>query len=149
MHWSHQGYVISDDPARLDVDAIHRFLSEQSYWARGRSRALVERSLAHSLCLGLYGPNGGQAGFARAVTDRVSFAWLADVFVLEGHRGRGLGDWLVRSLLGHPELSEVFRWVLGTADAQELYERAGFRPIGGQRTLMQLLRGPDPAEGPR
>ena len=116
---------ISTDPARLDVGLIHRFLSEESYWAKGRTREAVERSIEHSLCFGAY-VDGRQAGFARAVTDRVTFAWLADVFVLPEFRGRGVGKRLVQEALAHPELDGVYRWLLGTADAHELYRRFGF-----------------------
>ena len=119
---------ISTDAARLDVDLIHRFLSEDAYWARGRTREAVERSIEHSLCFGAY-LDGAQVGFARAVTDRATFAWLADVFVLPEHRGAGIGKRLVEAGLGHPELEPVYRWFLGTADAHELYRRFGFAEL--------------------
>lgn len=80
------GFVVSDDKARLDLDLIHRYLAEESYWAAGRSRAIVERTIAGSLCVGAYGPDGAQLGFARVITDRALFAWMADVFVLPGAR---------------------------------------------------------------
>jgi GNAT superfamily N-acetyltransferase len=143
MEWWRDEYVISDDPARLDAGVIHRYLSEDSYWARGRSREVVERSIDHSLCVGLYGPGGELAGFGRAVTDRATFAWLADVFVLEGHRGRGLGAWLVETLLAHPELRDVYRFTLATDDAHELYLRFGFQRVAGHARNMELMRGGD------
>jgi GNAT superfamily N-acetyltransferase len=123
------GYEISTDPARLDLDVIHRFLSEDAYWSPGVARDVVERALANSLCFGLFAPDGGQAGFARAVTDRATFAYLADVFVLPAHRGRGLGVWLVETMLAHPDLQGLRRIELATVDAHGLYERFGFRPL--------------------
>jgi GNAT superfamily N-acetyltransferase len=128
MEWTRNGYVISDDPGRVDVEAVHRYLCDESYWARGRPLEIVRRSIAGSLPFGLYDPSGALAGFARAVTDRATFAFLADVFVLEAHRGRGLGVWLVETALAHPDLRDVSRWTLATDDAHTLYERFGFGP---------------------
>jgi GNAT superfamily N-acetyltransferase len=123
------GYEISTDPARLDLDLIHRFLSREAYWSPGVPRDVVERALANSLCFGLFAPGGAQAGFARAVTDRATFAYLADVFVLPEHRGRGLGVWLVETVLAHPDLQGLRRIELATVDAHGLYERFGFEPL--------------------
>lgn len=120
------GFVVSDDVGRLDLDWLHRSLAEQSYWAGGRSRATVERSVANSLCLGLYAPDGAQIGFARAITDRAVHAHLADVFIGTAHRGAGLGRALVAAMLDHPELRTVATWTLSTRDAQGLYARFGF-----------------------
>jgi GNAT superfamily N-acetyltransferase len=128
---------ISTDPERLDVGLIHRFLAEDSYWARGRTREAVERSIAHSLCFGAYA-DGRQVGFARAVTDRATFAWLADVFVVADQRGRGVGKLLVEAALGHPELVAVYRWLLGTADAHGLYRRFGFADLRDSGRFMAL-----------
>jgi GNAT superfamily N-acetyltransferase len=100
---SRDGYEISDDRDRLDLDAVWGYLRE-AYWSPNVPRDVVERSIAGSLALGLYAPDGEQAGFARAVTDGATYAWIADVFVLEPHRGRGLGLWLVKTLLDHPRL---------------------------------------------
>jgi GNAT superfamily N-acetyltransferase len=123
------GYEISTDRARLDIDLIHRFLSEESYWAKGRERAITERAIENSIPFGVY-LDGRQVGFARAVTDRATFAWLADVFVLPEHRGHGLGKRLVEAVLGHPELAGMKRWLLGTLDAHDLYRRYGFEDVG-------------------
>jgi GNAT superfamily N-acetyltransferase len=133
MEWRRDGYVISDDRALLDRDAIWDFL-RTSYWATSVPRDVIERSIDNSLVFGLYDRDARQAGFARAVTDRARFAWLGDVFVLEAHRGQGLGVWLVQSILEHPELVGV-RLVLGTADAHSLYERFGFRAVNAARML--------------
>lgn len=117
-------YTLSTNPARLDVPLIHAYLSEQSYWAQGRSLTTVETSIAHSVCFGVY--NGGrQVAFARVVTDYATFAWLCDVFVLESERGQGLGKWLVQSVVAHPDLQGLRRLLLATRDAHDLYRRYG------------------------
>ena len=124
--WQRGGdYTISTDPVRLDLPAIHEFLSTESYWARGRSFEMVERAVSNSLPFGLY-HGARQIGFARVVTDYATFAWLADVYVLDEFRGEGLGRWLVEAVLSHPELQNLRRWILGTRDAHELYRRFGF-----------------------
>jgi GNAT superfamily N-acetyltransferase len=122
--WTRGDYTISTDPQRLDLDAIHGFLTT-SYWAKGRSRERVAVSIEQSLCFGLYHANT-QAGFARVLTDYVTLAYLADVFVLESHRGKGLGVWLVEVVTSLPELSSIRRWLLLTADAHGLYKKFGF-----------------------
>jgi GNAT superfamily N-acetyltransferase len=123
------GYSLSTDPARLDVAAIHRWLSEESYWAKHIPRATVERAIANSLNFGLYATGGAQAGFCRVVTDRATFAWLCDVFVLPEHRGRGLSKWLVSQVLAHPDLQNLRRHLLATYDAHTLYQRFGYAPL--------------------
>jgi GNAT superfamily N-acetyltransferase len=133
VEWARDSFVISTDRERLDLDVIHKFLSEEAYWSPGVPRERVERSIENSICFGLY-HGTGQIGFARAVTDRASFAWLADVFVLPDHRRRGLGVWLVETVLSHPDL-ERLRIMLGTADAHSLYERYGFRPVEPGRMM--------------
>ncbi len=117
-------YTVSTDKARLDLGLVHRWLSEVSYWAQGRSRDVVERSIEHSLAFGAY-LGDEQVGFARAVTDYATFAWLCDVFVDESHRGRGVGKLLVRSVTAHPELRGLRLMVLATRDAHGLYETYG------------------------
>lgn len=133
------GYVISTDKARLDVDYIHHYIAEESYWARGRSREVQERAIANSLCFGVY-KDGAQVGFARAVTDCATLGWLADVFVDERHRGRGLGKWLVETLLSHPDLARVRKFMLTTSDAHELYRRYGFSDLSRPDQLMERIR---------
>lgn len=117
------GYLISTDRARLDPGAIHDYLS-RSYWAQGRSAAAIQQSIEHSLCFGLYAGEQ-QVGFARVVTDYATFAWLCDVYVLESHRSRGLGKWLVQSVVAHPVLRDLKIFLLATSDAHELYRRYG------------------------
>ena len=122
--WTRGDYTISSDRQRLDIDVIHRFLVD-SYWAQGRSRERVAQSIEHSLPFGLY-HREEQVGFARVVTDYVVLAFLADVFVLESHRGKGLGRWLVDVVTSLPELRPIRRWLLGTRDAHDLYRQFGF-----------------------
>ena len=141
MNRDHDGYLISDEADRLDADLIHRWLSEESYWARTRSREVVDRSLANSICLGAYLPEGSQVGLARVVTDRATFAWLCDVFVLAEHRGRGLGGALVAAAVEHPELAALKRFVLATADAHDVYRRHGFEVLDHPERWM-IRRGP-------
>ncbi len=124
LEWTHGEYTISTDPRRLDLDLIHRFLAG-SYWAQGRALERVVKSIEQSLPFGLY-HGEVQVGFARVLTDYVVLAYLADVFVLEAHRGKGLGAWLVRVVTSHPELQQIRRWLLGTRDAHELYRKFGF-----------------------
>lgn len=142
MEWRRDGYLISTDPARLDQEAIWRFL-RTSYWSPDIAREVVERAIHNSLVFGLLAAGGEQAGFARVVTDKARFAWLADVFVLEQHRGKGLGVWLVETVLGHPELAGV-RFVLGTADAHRLYERFGFRAVDPSRMMGRAASAGEP-----
>jgi GNAT superfamily N-acetyltransferase len=134
-------YVVTDDVSRLDRDAVYEWLSTESYWAIGRTRAAFDRSIEHSLVFSLrYAGAGGetQAGFARVVTDRATFAWLADVVVLPEHRGRGLGKLLVAATLAHPEVVDVPRWLLGTLDAHGLYEQFGYRPHPNPERMMTI-----------
>ncbi|WP_374581460.1 GNAT family N-acetyltransferase [Pseudoduganella sp.] len=130
------GFEVSCDPARLDVGLVHRFLSEESAWARGIPRAIVERAIAHSLCFGGY-LDGNQVAFARVVTDRSTFANMVDVFVLPAYRGRGYSKALVKSVLAHPDLQGLRRFTLATADAHGLYAQFGFTPPSRPATLME------------
>lgn len=129
--------LISDDPARLDRELVHRFLSERSYWARGVPPEAVNRSLDHSLCFGVY-QAGQQIGFARVVTDFATFAWLADVFVVEDKRRQGLGKKLIATVLAHPRLQGLRRFMLGTRDAHGLYARFGFKSLTYPERFMEI-----------
>jgi GNAT superfamily N-acetyltransferase len=131
-------YQISNERARMDVDAIHAFLS-RTYWARGIPRATVERAIAHSLCFGVF-CEGAQVGFARVVTDRATFAYLADVYLLEAHRGQGLARRLLQAVLAHPELQGLRRWLLVTRDAHPLYRQHGFEPVAHPDRMMEIHR---------
>ena len=132
-------YEISTDTDRLDVEVIHRFLAEDSYWSRGIPRSTVERAIANSLCFGVY-HRGAQVGFARIVTDRSTFALLADVFILEPHRGKGLSKWLMRCVVEHQDLQGLRRLLLLTSDAHGLYSQFGFEPLGSPSRFMEVLR---------
>lgn len=132
-------FLISTDRALLDRSLIHDFLANRSYWAAGRPRDVVERSLENSLCFGLY-ECGRQVGLARVVTDRSTFAWLCDVFVLEEYRGRGLAKWLIECVVAHPELRGLRRLLLGTRDAHGLYERYGFAPLTDPTRFLEVFR---------
>lgn len=148
----HEGYLLSDDPARLDVDAVHAYLSKDSYWAQGVAREVVERSLRHSLCLGIYTAAGEQVGLARVVTDYATFAWLCDVYVLDAHRKRGLSKAAVRMITEHPRLQSVRRIGLATRDAHGLYAQFGFAPIAHPESQMSrpnpaLVKPATPAPG--
>jgi len=140
------GWTISDDRSRLDLELLHRFLSVEAYWARGRSRAIMERAFANSLCFGLYAPDGSQAGFARVVSDHAIIAHMNDVFVLPAWRGRGLGKELVAAALAHPELATVIRWTLSTDDAHGLYAAFGFTPLPRPETSMVRIVAEQPPE---
>jgi len=122
-------FTVSTDKSRLDVDAIHRFLSEESYWAKNIPRALVERAIEHSLCFAAYDDDGALIGFARVITDYAVFAYVGDVFVLPAHRGRGVSKAIVAAMRSHPELQSLRRWHLLTSDAHGLYKQFGFRAL--------------------
>ena len=132
------GYLISSDPALLNLDVIHGFIS-QSYWAKDIPRPLVERMISNSLCWGVY-HRSAQIGFARVITDKATFAYLADVFVLPEHRGHGLSKALVATIVAHPDLQGLRRWMLVTADAQGLYEQFGFKTVSQPERHMEILR---------
>ena len=125
--WKRDSYTISTDRERLDLNVIHDFLT-QSYWAAGVPVEVVKRSIENSLPFGLY-DNDRQIGFARVITDYATFAYLADVFILEDARGAGLGKWLVSVIASHPELRGLRRWMLATRDAHNLYRTVGFESL--------------------
>jgi GNAT superfamily N-acetyltransferase len=134
------GFVISTDPARLDLHAIHKFLASDSYWAQQIPFETFARSAANSLCFGIYDATDAQLGFARVVSDFATFAYIADVFVLNSHRGRGLGKLLMESIKQHPQLQGLRRWVLTTRDAHGLYEQYGFTSPQFPERYMEILR---------
>jgi GNAT superfamily N-acetyltransferase len=130
-------YFISTDPKLLDLSVIHDFLSRDSYWAANIPRETQRRALNGSLCFGIY-DDGKQIGLARVVTDRATFAWLCDVFVLETYRGRGLSKWLMECVVAHPDLQGLRRFILGTRDAHSLYTRFGFKPLADPTRFLEI-----------
>jgi len=137
--------LISTDKTLLDRPLIHQFLSELSYWAKNIPMETINRSIENSLCFGIYRA-GRQLGFARVVTDYATFAWLADVFIVEAERGQGLGKKLVPAILAHPQLQGLRRVMLGTRDAHGLYARFGFAPLVHVDHFMQI-QDPKPYQG--
>jgi GNAT superfamily N-acetyltransferase len=133
------GFTVSDDPARLDFDVVHGYL-KRSYWSPGVSRSVVERAAKNSLACGLYAPDGRQVGYVRAITDKATFANLADVFVLEEFRGKDLGAFMVDAVLKHPDLQGLRRITLASRDARGLYARFGFVPLGDSEMKEMLPR---------
>jgi len=141
--WTRDGFTISTDVAHQDRDVIYRYLHDESYWAAGIPRDLVERSIDRSLNFGLFdgspGDGGVQVAYSRVVTDGATFAWLCDVFVLPGYRGRGLATWLMEVVKGHPDLQVQRAFVLATRDAHGLYAKFGWQPVEAGR-LMRIAR---------
>jgi GNAT superfamily N-acetyltransferase len=140
MHheWKREHLLITTDPARMDGDAIHAFL-RRAYWSQEIPRETVQRALEHSLCFGLF-DGTAQVGLARLVTDYATFAYLCDVYVLESHRGRGLGKWLIECVMAHPVMPGLRRLMLVTNDAHGLYEQFGFVPASEPQKLMEIRR---------
>jgi GNAT superfamily N-acetyltransferase len=135
-------YLISTDKTKLNVDTIYNYIAFESYWAQGIPREVVERSILNSICFGLY-KDHRQIGFARVVSDKATFAYLADVFVLPEHRGKGLSKWLMETIHAHPELQNLRRWWLGTKDAHGLYEQFGWTRIT-QEVARRFMQKHDP-----
>jgi len=136
--WRKADFVISTDRSRLNVKFIHNFLSTQAYWAIGRSFEVVQHAIENSLNFGVFDGNQ-QIGFARVVTDFATFAWVADVFISDEYRGRGLGVWLIEVITSHPKLQGFRRWILATRDAHALYRRFGFNEIANPQRYMEKM----------
>jgi GNAT superfamily N-acetyltransferase len=135
--WRRGDWVISTEPSRLDRSLVARFLAG-SYWAKGIPQEVVDRSIENSLCFGLY-YGQKQLGFARVITDFATFAYLADVFVVETSRGEGLGVWLMEVIMGHARLQHLRRWMLVTRDAHGLYEKFGWRSLTNPERIMEIV----------
>ena len=133
-----KGFSISTDNNLLDIDLIHNYLDKDSYWANGIPFDKLERSIKNSLCFGVYF-NGKQIGFARVVTDKATFGYLADVFILPEFRKQGLSKWLVQTIMNHPDLQGLRRWSLATVDAHGLYAQFGFTEITNPERWMQIF----------
>jgi GNAT superfamily N-acetyltransferase len=132
-------FLLSTDPGRLNLHVVHNFLTN-CYWAKGVPFEVVERSIQHALCFGIYDGSGAQVGFARVVSDFSTVAYLGDVFVLESHRGHGLGKWMMECIMQHPALQGMRRWILVTRDAHGLYKQFGFTPLKSAELYMELHR---------
>ncbi|WP_428240007.1 GNAT family N-acetyltransferase [Gynuella sp.] len=130
-------YRFSSDLQDMDIDAIHQFLS-QSYWSKGLPLSVLQKAMENSMCFGVFASDQQQVGFARMITDKATFAYLADVYILEAHRGKGLSKWLVKNILEHPDLQGLRRILLATRDAHELYSRFGFEPVQDATPFMQI-----------
>jgi GNAT superfamily N-acetyltransferase len=135
-------YYTSTDKSKLDLTMIEDFLSNRSYWAKGRSRQKIATSITNSMCFGVYTEAGQQVAFARVLSDYAVFAWIMDVFVLEEFRGKGLGKMLMDAIVNHPELQDLERWGLGTKDAHGLYEQFGFMRLKNPETKMEKTNLP-------
>ena len=133
----HNGYLLSTDKNLLQTDVIHAFLSEKSYWAKDVPKNIVEKSLANSLCFGVYF-NDTQVGFARVISDYATFAYLCDVFIVDEYRGKGLSKWLMEKIMQHPDLQNLRRFTLGTRDAHGLYRKFGFREPDNSCNNMEI-----------
>jgi GNAT superfamily N-acetyltransferase len=129
-------FILSTDPDLLDLDVVHGYLTN-SYWAKGIPRETVACSIENSLCFGIY-TEGQQVGFGRVITDFATYAYIGDVFILDSHRGRGLGKWLMQCIMQHPRLQGLRRWSLITRDAHGLYAPCGFRPLKKFENYMEL-----------
>lgn len=132
-----KGYQISTDKALLEFDVIYNYLDGQSYWAKGIPIERLHRAIDNALCFGIYHKQQ-QVGFARIISDYATFAYLADVFVLEEHRGLGLSKWLVQTIVNHPDLQGLRRWSLATLDAHALYAQFGFQPVSKPELWMEI-----------
>lgn len=135
---NHGEYQMSTDRQRIDIAAVHAFLT-QSYWSPGIPRGVVERAIENSLCFGVYF-GAQQVGFARVITDKATFAYLADVFIIESHRGKGLSKWLMEFVTAHEELQGLRRFLLATKDAHALYAKFGFEALGNPSRIMENLK---------
>jgi GNAT superfamily N-acetyltransferase len=132
-------FFISTDKSKLDILTIHKYLSERSYWARGRPLETVKKSIDNSLCVGIYDRNDTLLGFGRVITDYAVFAWIIDVFILEEHRGQGLGKRLIEYIMDFPELKHLKRWQLVTDNAHGLYEKYGFVRLAAPEKHMEKV----------
>jgi GNAT superfamily N-acetyltransferase len=136
-------FIISSDKSELNIDVIHQYLSKESYWAKNIPLAVVQKSIEESFCFGVYKKENEetltQIGFARVITDHATFGYLADVFILETYRGRGISKWMMHEIMSHPQLQGFRRWMLATRDAHGLYEQFGFTPLTNPERIMQLV----------
>jgi GNAT superfamily N-acetyltransferase len=138
-YFANKGYEISTSKERVDIDVVYNYLNNESYWAKGMPFEKLQIAIDNSMCFGIY-KDDEQVGFARVITDKATFAYLCDVFVLQQHRGIGLSKWLVQTILNHPELQGLRRWTLATADAHGLYKQFGFEVINNPDRWMGIYK---------
>ncbi len=135
-------FFISTDTSKIDITLVHNYLCNESYWAKNIPLNIVQKSIEGAFCFGIYKKENEtaftQAGFARVITDKATFAYLADVFILEQYRGMGLGKWLMEEIMIHEELQGLRGWMLGTKDAHGLYEQFGFKRLENSERIMRL-----------
>ncbi len=136
-----RSYIVSTDKSKLDIQLIHDYLNNVSYWAKGRSIPTIRKSIENSLCFGVY-VDSKQVGFGRIVTDYSVFAWIMDVFIIDDYKGRGIGKQLMDSMMSHSELRNLQRWGLATSDAHGLYEKYGFGLIKNPGKFMEIVFSP-------
>ena len=139
QQWQHGDFLCTTDKSKLQVEVIHEFLSNRSYWAKGRTMDQVIRSIEHSSCFGVF-KHDHQVGFARVISDFTIYAYLLDVFILEHDRGNGLGKFLMDCIMQYPELQNIKRWMLGTEDAHGLYQRYGFTALKKVENHMERVQ---------
>jgi GNAT superfamily N-acetyltransferase len=137
MDWCKANFIISDEKEKLTAEYIHDYLANKSYWAENIPLETVKKSIDGSICFGMY-DDGKQIGFARVVTDKATFGYLADVFIDENYRAQGLSKWLMEVIMAYPELQGLRRWMLGTRDAHSLYEKFGFEPLENPKRVMHI-----------
>ena len=137
QEYRRENFLVSTDPSKLDTDAIHDFLSKQSYWSQDIPKEIVAWAVQHSLCFGVY-HNDRQIGLARVISDYATYAYLCDVYILEQYQGRGLGKWLMSCVMGHPDLQGLRKFALATRDAHELYRKFGFAPLKDPSMNMEI-----------
>lgn len=137
--WIKNDFIISTDKTKINVDVVHAFLSKDSYWAESIPKRIVVKAIENSVCFGIYNNKSEQIGFARAVTDKATFAYVADVFVLPAYRGKGLSKWLMQCIHGHPELQNLRRWMLTTKDAHGLYAQSGWQHLNEDMAFRTMI----------
>lgn len=132
-------FYVSTDKSKLDIDLIINFLNYESYWAKNRNKATIEKSIINSVCFGVFDQKNRQIGFARVITDFAVFAWILDVFIIQEYQGKGLGKLLMQEIMSHHDLIGISRWGLGTKDAHGLYQKFGFNSLSDPKNMMEKI----------
>lgn len=132
-------FYVSTDKTKLDIDLIVDFLNNESYWAKNRNKAIIEKSIMNSVCFGVFDQENRQVGFARVITDFAVFAWILDVFIIQEYQGKGLGKLLMQEIMSHHDLIGISKWGLGTKDAHGLYQKFGFESLSKPKDMMEKI----------